>query len=111
MNFQISYKRLLFYSNFECIIIQKGGKLTTCVEDILEEFKNIEFKKTESKNVNTLIEKEYQDIYRVLDNNPQHINDLVKRLNSNLREVSYKLMMLELEDYIIELPGKYFIRK
>lgn len=92
-------------------IIQNGGKLVTCVEDILEEYKDIEFKKIESKNIDSFIEKEYQDIYRILDTNPQHINELVKKLNSNIREVSYKLMMLELEDYIIELPGKYFIRK
>ena len=92
-------------------IIQKGGKLVTCVENILEEFKDIEFKKIENKNINKFIEKEYQGIYRILDSNPQHINDIVKKVKSNIREVSYKLTMMQLEDYVIELPGKYFIRK
>lgn len=77
----------------------------------MEEFKDIEFSKKEEMNVNALIEKEYQDIYNILNNNPQHINELAKKLNYNIREISYKLMMLELEDYVIELPGKYFIRK
>lgn len=91
-------------------IIQSGGKLITCVEDILEEFKDIKFIKKENNNAN-FIEEEYQDVYKLISNNPQHINEIVKQLNSNVKDVSYKLMMLELEDYIIELPGKYFIRK
>lgn len=92
-------------------IIQKGGKLVTCVEDILEEFKKIKFVKENIKNESRFVEPEYKEVYNILNSNPQHINEIVKQLNSNIREVSYKLMMLELEDFIIELPGKYFIRK
>lgn len=92
-------------------IIQNGGKLVTCVDDIFEEFKEIQFVKDESKNAKRIIESEFQEVYKILNSNPKHINEIVKQLNSNIREVSYKLMMLELEDYIIELPGKYFIRR
>lgn len=92
-------------------IIQEGGKLVTCVEDILEEFKDITFLKKEIENTNAPVGKEYQEIYKILDKKPQHINQIAKRLNIKISEASYKLMILELDEYVTQLPGKYYIRK
>lgn len=92
-------------------IIKAGGKLVTCVEDIIEEFEGYNFKKREIKESTSLIDDEFVDLYNVLSYNPQHINDIAKKLASDIKEVSYKLMMLELEGKILELPGKNFIRK
>lgn len=93
------------------LIIQKGAKLVTCVEDILEEFKNHKFVKKEIQNLDVLIDEEFKDLYNVLTYKPQHINDIAKKLTYDIKEISYKLMMLELEEKIIELPGKNFMRK
>ena len=35
-------------------------------------------------------------------------NEIVKKLNLSINEVSYKLMMLELEDKIVSLPGNNY---
>lgn len=92
-------------------LIQKGGKLVTCVEDILEEFKDIKFVKKESLEFNELIDKEYLDVYRILSYKPQHINEISKKIDLSINDVNYKLMMLEIEGHIIQLPGKNFIRR
>ncbi len=92
-------------------IIQDGGKLVTCVEDILEEFPEIYFEKQEISINNNFVDEEYADVYNSLSYKPQHINEIAKKCGSTINEVSYKLMMLELEDYAIQLRGKNFIRK
>lgn len=92
-------------------IIQDGGKLVTCVDDILEEFPNIIFEKKESTNSNVFIDDEYVDVYNCLSYKPQHINEISKKCKCSINEVSYKLMMLELEEHVTQLPGKNFIRK
>ncbi|MBR3249938.1 MAG: DNA-processing protein DprA [Clostridia bacterium] len=93
------------------LIIQNGAKLVTCVEDILEEFENHKFEKKEIQNSDIFVDEELKDLYNVLTYKPQHINDIAKKLTCDIKEISYKLMMLELEEKIIELPGKNFIRK
>lgn len=92
-------------------IIQNGGKLVTCVEDILEEFPEICFEKQEIYAKYNYVDEEYADVYNSLSYKPQHINEIAKKCGSTINEVSYKLMMLELEDYVIQLRGKNFIRK
>ena len=98
-------------------LIKQGANLVTCVEDILGKYKNINFeeKKLENnykqKEKNNLIPLDYIDIYNILADKPIHINDIFKKSKLDIKEINYKLMMLELEDYIIQLPGKYFIRK
>ena len=42
---------------------------------------------------------------------PQNINEIARKSNLSISEVSYKTMMLELEDLIVQLPGQRFIRK
>lgn len=92
-------------------IIQNGGKLVTCVEDILEEFEDIEFIKRKTIEENLLIDKEYIDVYNTLSYKPKYINEIAKELGYAINDVSYKLMMLEIEEKIIQLPGKNFIRR
>ena len=98
-------------------LIKQGAKLVTCVEDILEEYKHINFKKkikennSKIKEKNNLIPSDYIDIYNILTKKPTHINDIFKNSKLDIKEINYKLMMLELGDYITQLPGKYFIRK
>lgn len=93
-------------------IIQRGGKLVTCVEDILQEFKDIEFKKRiTNEEREKRIEKEYLDVYKVLSNESLHINQIARITKLPLEEVNYKLMMLEIMGKVIQLPGKEFIKK
>ena len=92
-------------------LIQKGAKLVTCVEDILNEFPDIGFERREINKSNNYIEDEYLDVYNSLSYNPQHINEIAKKLNMSINDVSYQLMMLELDEHVIQLRGKNFIRR
>lgn len=93
------------------LIIQKGAKLVTCVEDILDEFSDISFEKKEDLNTEQYIDEEYRELYKIITARPQHINELAKKLNYDIGEISYKLMMLELDEYIEKLPGNFYLRR
>ena len=93
------------------LIIQKGAKLVTCIEDILEEFADINFEKNEDMDLEKNISDEYKAVYNAISWKPQHINILAKKLNCEISDINYKLMMLELDEYIEKLPGNFYIRK
>lgn len=93
-------------------LIKEGAILVTEVADIVEKYPNINLQKEKDKNIK--IEKdeiceEYKDVYNVLDKeNSMHINEILKKVNLNINEITYKLMMLELDDKIVSLPGNNF---
>ncbi|MBR3162646.1 MAG: DNA-processing protein DprA [Clostridia bacterium] len=92
-------------------LIKEGAKLVTCIEDILNEFPEIKFTRKEFKVSNDLIEDEFLDVYNFLSYQPQYINDIAKKTENSISDAIYKLTMLELEGHIVQLPGKYYIRK
>ena len=55
--------------------------------------------------------KSFPGLSNILTNEPQHIDVIAKKTNLNIQDVSYKLMILELEETIEELPGKFFIKR
>lgn len=104
-------------------MIKNGeAKLVTEVEDIMKEFpeikpksdfdfKKIEYNKTKKKNTkvtNFEIEEENLAIYNCLSKNPISIEEIAQTLNKPIKEISYKLTLLELQGTIEELPGKKF---
>lgn len=95
-------------------LIKEGAFLVTNVKDIINEYPDLNFKKKYIKKVRQedLIGEEYKMIYNVLDKEKEiHVNDIAKILKLNINEVNYKLMMLELDDKIVSLPGNNFRRK
>lgn len=104
-------------------MIKNGeAKLVTEVEDIMKEFpkikpkpdfdfKRIEYNKIKKKNTkitNFEIEEENLEIYNCLSRNPTTIEEIAQTLNKPIKEISYKLTLLELQGAIEELPGKKF---
>ena len=87
------------------------NKNTFDIEDILDEYKDITFEKSENIDLEYLKKNEYKEMYSILSWKPQHINTIAKKLQSNISEISYKLMMMELDEYIEQLPGNFYIRK
>lgn len=93
-------------------LIKEGAILVTEVADIVEKYPNINLQKEKAKNIK--IEKdeiceEYKDVYNLLNKEKSmHINEIVKKVNLNINEITYKLMMLELDDKIVSLPGNNF---
>ena len=94
-------------------LIQKGAKLVINVEDIFSELgikklrEDIVQKwKYEEKNV----PKEYKEIYKAIGNSPTDINTICYKTNIPIQEVSQKLTMLEIKEYIRVLPGDMFVK-
>lgn len=96
-------------------LIKEGAFIVTEVKDIISQYPDLKLKKKRSKKLkreNNSINQEYKEIYNCLENEkPTHINEIAKKLNLSINEVSYKLMMLELEDKIVSLPGNNYKRK
>lgn len=97
-------------------LIKEGAYLVTGVEDIIRKYQELKLNK--SNNCKSLIvqdikiKDEYKDIYNALNKEkPIHINELVKKLEIDISEINYKLMMLELEDKIVSFPGNYFKKR
>lgn len=116
-------------------LIQEGNILVMSAEDIVDNFPQYKFTKQKSrkriykgiiennknekrekqnldkkeiKNSNKNVNIEYLDIYELITEEPQHINDIIRKSKIDINEVNYKLMMLELEGNIIAMPGKFF---
>ncbi len=94
-------------------LIKNGAKLVTDIKDILKTYSNMKFIKKEiyKKDIILNVPKNLIEIYQVLNEKPQNINEISRKLNKPISEVSYKIMMLQLNDKIIELPGQNFVRK
>lgn len=96
-------------------LIKEGAFLVTNIEDIINQYPEISLKKVQrekkvKKQKDKFINNEYKAIYNIL-NKEMNINEIVKKLKLDIKEVSYKLTMLELEDKIVSLPGNNFKRK
>lgn len=104
-------------------MIKNGeAKMVTEVEDIIKEypgikqksdfdFKKIEYNKAKKKNIKTEnleIEEENLEIYNCLSKKPTRIEEIAQILDKPIKEISYKLTLLELQGAIEELPGKKF---
>ena len=90
-------------------LIKDGANLVTCVEDIIKQYPELNLKNTKSKEKIKKVSKEYEQVYEIIEKNERiHINKIVKTTGLTVSEVSYKLMMLELDDKIISLPGSVY---
>lgn len=93
-------------------LIKNGCNLVTDINDILKQYRDIKFtKRTISKRDVCLdIPSELLGIYKVLNNDPKSIKDISNETGMTISEINYKLMMLEIENKIKELPGQTFVR-
>ncbi len=97
-------------------LIKRGAKLVTTPEDILEMFGIIHEKKIkitgykkEEVNLSNIPE-ECIKLYKLITYTPQSIQNLSRKSGLQVPEVMQKLMMLELQGYIKNIPGNYYIR-
>ena len=97
-------------------LIQKGAKLVTCIEDIIEEISKINpgiifsKKEIEQKDIYFDISPELINVYKEISDIPKDVNQIARKTGLSISEVNYKTMMLQVEDKIIELPGQRFVR-
>lgn len=84
--------------------IQKGAELVTSASEILQYYNQDE--KYQSKEVAL----EYQEIYNLIGQLPISANEIAKRTQKNISQVTQSLFMLELDGFIKNLPGNVYIR-
>lgn len=93
--------------------IKKGAKLVTTPEEIIKEL-NIQTKKIIENKEKTIeiedVAKEYMPIYKLISEKPINVDELCKKTKMEISKMNYILTMLELEGYINQLPGKFFVR-
>lgn len=87
-------------------LIQKGAKLVTKVDDIIQNY-NLQRKIKLNKEIETEVKDEILD---VLSSEPIDFNELLKKSNLKINEFMAKITMLELEGYIKKLPGNRIIK-
>lgn len=94
-------------------LIQDGAKLVTDATDIFIHYPNITFepRREKVKNIYLDIHADLLNVYKVIDNNPQDVNQIARKTGLSIGDVNYKIMMLQLEDKILELPGQRFVIK
>ena len=96
-------------------LIKEGAFLITQVEDIINKYPKLNLKKQEinkGKIKDSTIDEKYKKVYNILDREkPIHINEIIKKLKIDVNEANYKLMMLELEEKIVSLPGNNYKKR
>ncbi|MFN8577756.1 MAG: DNA-processing protein DprA [Candidatus Sericytochromatia bacterium] len=94
-------------------LIKQGASIVTDVNDIISNFnwknnqKNID--KKDNPDILSLTDSE-KIIYMSMDDNPQHIDILIDKIQLPLSEISSNLIMLEIKQLIKQLPGKLFVK-
>lgn len=92
--------------------IKNGAKLVTTPQEIIDELK-IATKKIENieKEIEIVdIAEEYMPVYKYISKKPINIDEICKKAKMEISRVNYILTMLELEGYIEQLPGKFFVK-
>lgn len=95
-------------------LIQEGAILVTRPDQIQNDLLKSNMKKLEEKNEIKIYEnipEEYLPIYKLLSNEPIHINQIVKELNTTISEVNSIITLMELDGYIMQLSGNQFKKR
>ena len=95
-------------------LIQKGAKLVTDVDDVLEEFPDLQEtlgtgpQRPSPSNVE--LPPVERKVFQALDYEPIHFDDLVERTGASTTEVSLALFQLVAKDLVKELAGKRYAK-
>ena len=77
---------------------------TKLVEPIQENRENQE------KEIELFMKPEYMPIYNQLLEEPMHVNEIAKKANKTVQEVTVILSLMEIEGYVIQTQNNYFIK-
>ena len=106
------------------LLLKNGGYVVTNEFDIIEKIKNV---KCIQKEIKTKFEYDIEEqfykkfgkineekvdykIYKYIGEKPIDVDGLMECAEMNIQDVNYEITMLTLEDKIIELPGKKYIK-
>jgi len=94
-------------------LIKEGAKLTTCIDDILEEigFNDVKFDTSFKEENIPILDIFEEKIYREIHEDPVNIEELIYKTGMSIKDLNYYLCMLEFKGLIKSLPGKNYIRR
>jgi DNA processing protein len=100
-------------------LLKQGATLVTEAADIIDalnwkivgESENANLSDDNNPHVENLnLGEEEKEIYLVLNNEPQHLDNILNKVSLSLADITSNLVMLELKQLIKQLPGKLFVR-
>jgi DNA processing protein len=108
------------------MMIKEGSaKMVTEIEDIIKDFPELNLKRREdfefrdlkspaktkkekAKKQSIKIDEENLEVYNLLKTEPKDINEIARILNKPVSEITYKVMLLEIEGTIKQLEDKRY---
>ena len=113
--------------------IQEGATLVVKPQEILEDSYKKELKKYQKEKIDTIektksreqiqenrenqqkeielfMKPEYMPIYNQLLEEPMHVNEIAKKANKTVQEVTVILSLMEIEGYVIQTQNNYFVK-
>ncbi len=93
-------------------LIRGGAHVFTEIEDILSLLSiNIINKQEINKNIkNNFNTKIHEELCNLIDENPIHINDIIKVTNIDINQLYKLLFELQVQEHIICLNGNFYVR-
>lgn len=94
-------------------LIKQGAKLTSGIEDILEEYYDISEQEKEEKFFQEkllLLDKNESLIIQCMGYEPLHFDELLVNTGLDIGEISTILLKLELEGILKSIPGNYYVK-
>ncbi|HZK43335.1 MAG TPA: DNA-processing protein DprA [Syntrophomonadaceae bacterium] len=93
-------------------LIKQGAKLTSCIEDILEEYYELQdLKPTDIiQGELTLLDDVEQLLLESLDFEPHHFDKLLSLSQISIGDLSMALLNLELKGIVKSMPGNYYVK-
>lgn len=89
-------------------LIQQGAKLVSCIEDIVEEFRD-RWIYPEQQDINENVSEDC-DILKILSDEPMYIDHIIDRVQMSSAEVIKVLLQWECKGRVKRLAGNYFIK-
>lgn len=92
------------------MLIKKGAKLTTNINDILGDFPEFRCRPKRKLNFNCNVKKEYRKIYEVLNDYPISVDEIAFKTKNDVICTLRLLTLMEIEDLVEQKLGGY-VRK
>ncbi len=93
-------------------LIKQGAKLVESADDILEEIlPRFQHQGLEPTDVKPSLEDEEERVFRLVEDEPAHIDSIIAQTGMDASRVSAILLQLELRGLVQQLPGKRFARR
>lgn len=93
-------------------LIKEFAKIVTSPEDIILNYPFLKKKKMLKKEfeIDDDVEDEYKKIYSFINSKPIDVNEIIRKSNSDSKEVMSKLTILELKGKIKRTIGNSYVR-